>query len=282
MKAHSHLCNVDVICRWHYYTSENAFQVSFWNLNYIRNRDDIEILKVLISHAESVTASNDGDGECGADAIFNAGNEDWRSPVDYLGQLQEFLFETKKAGVMELLLQMKVKGLKWELDNGWTVLHHCAKEGIVTPTILRALEHQVNALVHQVNSTNILIERCEGENQDQVKMLLEIPGIIDHEMHDGLTGFVISLIKQNKDIIMAFLQSDVGSHNKNVFLASEFCRLPSVENKDLQISIRQFLSSQQTEMDASRDTIDKEKDERFVFKMQCRKYLRMNTFSIPV
>ena len=67
-----------------------------------------------------------------------------KSPVDYLGQ--ELLFQTKDAEVIEQLLRMKVKGLKLELDNGWTLLHHCVKEGIVTPTILRKLEHQVNSM----------------------------------------------------------------------------------------------------------------------------------------
>ena len=317
-------------------------------------RDDIEILKVLIDHAQSVAASDDSDGEAGAQVIFNARNEEGKSPVDYMNEFMG-LFATNNAEVIEQLLRIKLNWLKLELDNGWTLLrhcvkeglltsfivralahqlfrikaadyieillnthiedltlitssgwtllHHCAKEGIVTKTILRALQHQVNSMdsskktpifhakdletvfmflkedlrglkLELDDGTNIiqycvdeglvtsryLSTSCEEDNYQQVKLLLKIPGIIDHETHDGLTGFVISLVKQNRDIIMAFLHSGIGSHDRNVFLASEFCRLPSVANKDLQRLIQQFLSTTQTERDGNICTVEKEKD----------------------
>ena len=272
------------ICRYH--PSGNAFHVSFRNLDLEHyGRGVIEILKVLVVHAESVTASDDGDGEAGAEAIFNARDEDGKSPMDYLGQ--RFLFEANNAEIIEQLLAMKIKGLRLESDDGWTLLHQCVSEGIVTPTILRALEHQLNIMdgnkktpiFHAKKLETVLLflnedlkylrsnledgtslyqhcidkgliskglsTVCEEENYEEVKILLKIPGIIDHETHDGLTGFAISLVKQNKDIIMAFLHSGIGSHQRNVFLASEFCRLPSVANIDLQRLIQQFLSSSQ-------------------------------------
>ena len=376
----------------------------------IENRVDIDILRVLVKYAEYVTASSKGaESESAAEDIFNAKDDYGKRPVDtiWLGTqhygkrpVDTILLETQHAEVIELLLlRMKLhfnadiieqvlkrnlKGLKLELDNGWTLLHHCVKEGIVTPTILKALEHQLNsldsskkievmfsaqhaevveillnnfpmkfseilgvkleqdkgwtllhhcvkegiitptilkALEHQVNSMDSskktpifyaekseivqlfldegigdlkldfrhflelgergtllqhcfnegiltktsLSTACEEENVCLVKLLLRTPGITDHERYDGLTGFAISLVKQNKDIAMAFLQSGIKSHSRNVFLASEFCRLPSVENIDLKNSIQQFMSSQETvhlHVERSQQIMDNEKDQR--------------------
>ena len=343
------LCNVHIYCRYH--RAGNAFHNSFYNLrdNY---KIDIDILKVLVQYAESAAASSGG-AESGSAAkeIYNAKDKDGRRPVDYL-------FGVKNAEVIEQVLQLKLEGLELEKENGLTLLHHCAKEGILTPTILRALQHQafrlndseslekclsydlkdltlqydddgwtllhhcakegivtptiLRALQHLVNSMDSskktpifyaknseiveifldeknldlkvelddhgtllqhclkegivkntsLSSACEEENVRDVKLLLKSPGIIDHEMHDGLTGFAISLIKQNKDIVMAFLHSGIESHPRNLFLASEFCRLPSVENADLKNAIQQFMSSQQTGDERSQHILDKEKDQR--------------------
>ena len=42
-------------------------------------------------------------------------------------------------------------------------------------------------------------------------------------------------------VIMEFLKSGIGSHQRNINLASEFCRLPSVENKDLKNMLKDFM-----------------------------------------
>ena len=60
VKSDSHVCTCWFFCR-PYYQSGNAFHVSFGKLrfhleDYSISRYDIEILKVLINHAEFVTA----------------------------------------------------------------------------------------------------------------------------------------------------------------------------------------------------------------------------------
>ena len=101
-------------------------------------------------------------------------------------------------------------------------------------------------------------------------MLHKIPATNEDETHDGLTGLAMSLVNQTKDamslvnqtkdIVIAFLQSG-NIHPRIVFLASEFCRLPSLENEELQSSIRTFLSSRQIETGFSRDISVEEKDD---------------------
>ena len=111
-------------------------------------------------------------------------------------------------------------------------------------------------------TAEILSTSCTGEEQNQVKLLQNIPGIIQDQTHDGLTGIAMSVVNQTKDIVIAFLQSGIVHPSSLVYLASEFCRLPSLENEDLQSSIRTFLSSRQIETSSSRDNIIEEKDER--------------------
>ena len=110
--------------------------------------------------------------------------------------------------------------------------------------------------------SQILSTPCEDEEQNQVKLPQKIPITIEDGTHDSLTGLAMSLVNP-KDVVKAFLHSGI-LHPKIVSLASEFCRLPSVEKDDLQSSVRTFLSSRQIETSSSGDNIIEEKDERYV------------------
>ena len=308
--------------------------VSFENLNKHESLlSDIQILQVLVAHIECVVglaASNHDDQEA--------------NHVHHLDQLRDFVLETKKADVIEMLLQLKVRGQclqRTACENNWPILHHCTKEGIVRPSLLRpeSLEQQVNSLdkdrktpifyaetseiVEMILNTEIdgttleqegrtliheffrkgiltleilskiscinnkicakaLHSACEEENTELVKMLLTIPKMIDEETHDGLTGFAISLLNQNTDIVMAFLNSGIASHSRNVFLASEFCKLTSVENTHLQSSLRQFLSTHEADINGTLCIVAKERDERLELKRVTKNTLNYSLYVIPV
>ena len=85
---------------------------------------------------------------------------------------------------------------------------------------------------------------CEKQDFELVDWLLKVPGILDHETCDGLTGFSISLAKQNHDIVMAFLHSGIKSHHHNVFLAKEFLEVSSVKNSRLHRALSTFIESE--------------------------------------
>ena len=113
------------------------------------------------------------------------------------------------------------------------------------------------------HATTSLSTLFEEENQDQVKLLRKIPGFNDNETNDGLTAFAISLVKQSKDIVMAILNSGIGLHPR---IASEICRLPYMENEDLQSSVRKLLLTQKTETVPGNDPIMNELDMRQVLE----------------
>ena len=102
---------------------------------------------------------------------------------------------------------------------------------------------------------------CEKQNFELVDWLLKVPGILDHETYDGLTGFSISLAKQNRDIVMAFLHSGIKSHQHNLFLAKEFLEVSSVKNSRLHGALRDFIE-QETVRDGQLNPHCKTRDRR--------------------
>ena len=86
-----------------------------------------------------------------------------------------------------------------------------------------------------------LSRACEGEFYGVVNRLLNVPGIVDDEGHDGLTGFAISLVRQHKETVKEFLHSGTEPRDKNMFLAREFLKVPSVVGTPLHKWITDFM-----------------------------------------
>ena len=94
------------------------------------------------------------------------------------------------------------------------------------------------------NASPPLAMACEKQNFELVDWLLKVPGILDHETYDGLTGFSISLAMENHDIVMAFLHSGIKSHQHNLFLAKEYLEVSSVKNSRLHQALSDFIESE--------------------------------------
>ena len=84
------------------------------------------------------------------------------------------------------------------------------------------------------------------KDNDWIKALLSISGIRDTPGEDGLTGFAISMVLKNVEVVPIFLRSGLQPKDDMIFLAQEFLRLsPGRDLKMgiLQTSIRETLTS---------------------------------------
>ena len=65
---------------------------------------------------------------------------DGKTPVFYLTEV----YGTPKTVELFALHTVHLERLRLELKAGWTLLHQCVEEEIVTPTRIRILRHHVN------------------------------------------------------------------------------------------------------------------------------------------